>query len=117
MTRCGKAASPSEQRWKRDSRKRFVRVFRRQPRTSSDADWRSLARPPASLRSKSLLSDPERGAAARQALEQIPVPEAGQALLASLANADLPTYIALVHSLGARREIGRRGTAAGDAPQ
>ena len=53
-----------------------------------------------------LLNDPERSAAARQALEQIPGPEAGQALLAALANADPSAYIALVQSLGARRERG-----------
>ncbi|MHB8957460.1 MAG: HEAT repeat domain-containing protein [Pirellulaceae bacterium] len=53
---------------------------------------------------ESLVKDPQRGAAARQALEQIPAVEAGHALLASLAHAEPSEVSALVQCLGARRD-------------
>ncbi|MCU0959647.1 MAG: HEAT repeat domain-containing protein, partial [Pirellulaceae bacterium] len=51
-----------------------------------------------------LLNNPLRSGAALRALQQIPGPEAGQVLVTALANAEPAERVALIQTLGARRE-------------
>jgi HEAT repeat protein len=55
---------------------------------------------------KALLVDFQRGGSVIYALQRIPAPEAGQALLESLASADQSLRVAVIQALGARREAG-----------